>query len=154
MLCELTAKKAAELLQPSICITLYSIYSFFTCSEDGMTQSLLPSSVESHPLLPNSHGEFGRREEHMLQNCKARPESSRDVSVPGSVTEGPSGLRSEGLAVTWWKRGVSCLTARKIPQIDNLDKKLLLAVLSLAYSCFQFLTLSDEIYITCHIPRI
>lgn len=51
-----------------------------------------------------------------------KAESSRDVSVLDLVTEVPLGVRSEGVSVTWWKRGVSCLTARKTPQIDNCDK--------------------------------
>lgn len=148
MLCELTAKKGAELLQPAVCTTIYNIFSFFTYSEDGITQRLLPSSVESRPALPNSQEEFGRQEQHMLYNCKARSQSNRGVSVLDSVTEALLGLRSEGVSVTWWKRGVSHLTASKTPKLITLTK-LLLAVLSLTYSCCQFLTLSDEIYVTC-----
>lgn len=151
-LCELTAEKGAELLQPSVCTTIFSIFCFFTYPEDGITQTLLPSSAEPQPVLPNSHEEFGRPEEHTLYNCKAWSESSRDVSVLGLGNRGTVGFEKWGVLVTWWKWGVSCLTARKTSKLITLIK-LLLAALSLAYSCFQFLTLSHEIYVTCpHIP--
>lgn len=123
MLCELTAKKkGAELLQPSVCTTIYNVFRFFTYTRGWQNPKVTAIAVGSRPVLLNSHEEFGRQEEHMLCSCKAWSESSRDISVLDLITGELLGLRSWGGVNDLMEMRSLLPDCKKKPEIGNLDK--------------------------------